>query len=419
MYIAGILFYSIIFIYVLYRLTRSKEPLTITEVSLAFLFKVCLGCLYGYIYAHYYNGDDTWNYHHYSLEELQKLKTETGHYFAELLPGESFAWAGGTFFHGFSAYLHTLEFDSIVKTLSIADIFSGGNYYINVVFFNFILFWGHYWLFCLFVKEFPGKRKPLFWLIFFFAPVVFWLSGIRSDGLVLFFLALLLLHFRRWLYEHKKWSVLYCVLGMLGIIIYRSQVLLLLIPALLAWFISVKFNRKPVVTFLWTYGISGLLFFASALISPAQNLPGVIVERQQSFLKLHGTRFQLDSLEPSVTSFARILPQALSHTFVRPTIWEAKGALQLMTAVDIIVCWLLALLAIIKRDIHVKQTLQKPFIMFCLAISLTLYIFIGYVIPFPGAIVRYKAIPELILLAVAVICTNWGGPNQISKKIYI
>jgi hypothetical protein len=143
------------------------------------------------------------------------------------------------------------------------------------------------------------------------------------------------------------------------------------------------------------------------------------VDRQQSFFKLHGTRFPLDSLQPTATSFARVLPQALSHTFVRPTLWEAKGALQLMTAVEIIVCWLLILLAIIKRDIHVKQTLQKPLILFCLAISLTLYIFIGYVIPFPGAIVRYKAIPELLLLTVAVICTNWSTKNQISKKIYI
>jgi hypothetical protein len=87
--------------------------------------------------------------------------------------------------------------------------------------------------------------------------------------------------------------------------------------------------------------------------------------------------------------------------------------------VEIIVCWLLVLLAIIKKDIHVKQTLQKPLILFCLAISLTLYIFIGYVIPFPGAIVRYKAIPELLLLSVVVICTSWGSKNQISKKIYI
>jgi hypothetical protein len=416
MYITGFIIYTIVFIYLLHRLIRNKGLLAFSELSLAFLFKVGLGCLYGYIYQRYYNGDDTWNYHYYSLQDLHKLKHDTLHYFTELLPAESFAWAGGSFFHGFSAYLHTLENDSIIKILSIANIFSGSNYYINVVFFNFILFWGPYWLFSLLVKGFPDKRKPLLWLIFFFPPLVFWLSGIRSDGLVLFFLALLLVHFRRWLYEHKQWSVLYGMIGVLGILIFRSQVLLLLLPALLAWFISVKGNRKPVAAFLWVYGIGGLLFFASAWVSPSKNLPGVIVERQQSFFKLHGTRFSLDSLQPTVTSFARVLPQALSNTFIRPTIWEAKGALQIMTAAEIIFFWLLVPLAIIKRDIHAKQSLHTPFILFCMVVGLTLYIFIGYVIPFPGAIVRYKAIPELLLLSIVVICTNWRLPGVINKN---
>ncbi|WP_133053870.1 hypothetical protein [Niastella yeongjuensis] len=419
MHILLLLLYSILFIYLLYRLTRRSVPLTITETALAFLFKVALGCLYGYIYLHYYNGDDTWDFHQHSLRELQKLKHEPLRYFTDLLPTRSFADAGGAFWKGLYIYIHSLEFDSITKLLSIANIFSGSNYYINVVFFNFILFWGHYWLFSLLVKEFPQKRKPLLLLIFFFPPLVFWLSGIRGDGLVLFFLALLLVHFRRWLYEQKKWSVLYCIIGMAGIVVYRNQVLFILIPALLAWFVTIKYNRKPVATFCCTYVIGGLLFFASAWVSPAKNLPGVIVSAQQSFFQLHGTSFALDSLQPTVNSFVRVLPQALSHTFVRPTVLEAKGALQIMTAVEIMAFCLLVLLAIIKRDIHSKQTLQKPLILFCLAFGVTLYIFIGYVVPFPGAIVRYKAIPELLLLCVMVTSTNWSLPGKISKKLYI
>src|SRR5262245_22455248 len=111
MYIFGILLYSILFIYLLHLLTRKKVPLTVSELSLAFLFKVGLGCLYGYIYLHSYNGDDTWLYHQYGLQDLEKLKHEPLHYFTELLPGESFKWAGGSFWHGLSVYIHTLEND--------------------------------------------------------------------------------------------------------------------------------------------------------------------------------------------------------------------------------------------------------------------------------------------------------------------
>jgi hypothetical protein len=426
MSIAGFIFYCIIFIYLLYRLTRNKVPLTVTELSAAFLFKVALGCVYGYIYGHYYGGDDTWMYHKWGLEAWQELLHHPAHYFYVLGPAEAFAWAGGGFWDGMHVYRQSLENESIIKPLSIANIFSHGNYYINVVFFNFILFWGHYWLFSLFVKEFPQKRKPLMLLIFFFPPLVFWLSGIRTDGLILFFLALLLVHFRRWLYDHKKWSVLYGVLAALGILIIRSQILFIIIPCLAAWYLSVKFNRKPVIAFLWVFITGTLLFFASAWISPHKNLPKMIAQRQLEFLGLQGTRFPLDTLQPSVTGFARVLPQAVSHTFIRPYIWEAKGMLQIMTAVEILVCWMLVLLAIIKKDIHWKQYLGKPPVMLCLFFGVILYIFIGYTIPFPGAIVRYKAIPELLLLTLPVICTKWGNrrtipehSQKINKKLYI
>ena len=419
MAIIGIIFYSIVFIFLINRIIRNKAQLTVTEVSLAFIFKVVLGCLYGYIYGHFYNGDDTWDLHKYSQEELQMLLNDPVQFIASLGPAETFAWQGGTFWENMSAWIHTLENGLIAKTLTIGNIFGGSNYYINVVFFNFILFWGHYWLFKLYVQEFPQKRKQLLLLIFFFPPLVFWLSGIRGDGLVLFFLALLLVHFRRWLYNNNKWSILYFVFGVFGIIIFRSQVLLLLIPALAAWYISVKFNRKPLTTFIWVFATGGLLFFATAWLSPQKNFPQVIVQKQQAFMALQGTRFPLDTLQPTPGSFARVLPQALSHTLIRPYIWEAQGALQLMTAAAIIIFWGLLITCIIKKEIHWKAMLCKPLILFSLGFGITLYIFIGYTIPFPGAIVRYKAIPELLLLAVPVICTNWVFLSKINKKLYI
>ncbi len=419
MTITGIIFYSIVFIFLIHRLLRKKATLSVTELSAAFLFKVALGCLYGYIYGRFYNGDDTWMYQTYSQEELKLLTTDPVQFITNLGPSGSFAWAGGGFWEGMSAWIHTLENNLIIKILTIANIFSGSNYYINVVFFNFVLFWGHYWLFSQYVQEFPEKRKPLLLLFFFFPPLVFWLSGIRGDGLILFFLALLLVHFRRWLHYNKTGSLLYCALSATGIIIFRSQVLLLLIPALAAWYISVKFNRKPAFTFLAVFGAGCLLFFATAWVSPGRNLPQVIVARQQAFMQLQGTRFPLDSLQPTFGSFARVLPQAASHTFIRPYIWEAKGPLQLMTSAAIIIFWLLIMLAIIKKEMQWKNILAKPLILFSLCFGITLYIFIGYTIPFPGAIVRYKAIPELLLLAVPVICTNWRLTRKINKKIYI
>jgi hypothetical protein len=407
MYIAALLFYCAIFISLLYKLTRKPVPLSITELAPAYLFKVLMGCLYGYIYLHYYNGDDTWQLHRMSQDELQRLLHEPIAFIKDLGPAPSFEWAGGEFWPGVAVYIKSLENAGIIKTLAIFNILSRGNYYINVAFFNFILFWGHYWLFSMLVKEFPGKRKPLLLLIFFFPPLVFWLSGIRAEGVLLFFLTLTLIHFRRWLYEGKKTAILYACLGALGIFIFRMEILFVLIPGLVAWYIAVKYNRKPALVFLLVFGIGCLLFFATAWVSPAFNFPTIIVQRQYEFLALHGTRFQLDSLQPSITGFVRVLPQAVNNTFFRPFIWEAKGLLQIMTALEIMFCWLLVLLLVFRKEEKWKQFISSPLLMLFLFFGITVYIFIGYTIPFPGAIVRYKALPGLLLLTIPVICIKW------------
>jgi hypothetical protein len=229
----------------------------------------------------------------------------------------------------------------------------------------------------------------------------------------------LLIHFRRWVYEHKKAGLAWCLPAVLGLLIFRLQVLLVLAPALTAWYISVKFRRHSLRTWLLVYVVAGLVFFATAWVSPARNLPLIVVKKQQDFLALQGTRFQLDSLQPSVTGYVRVLPQAVDNTFFRPFIWEAKGLLQIMTALEVLVCWLLVLRMIIKRDEQWKKQLTDPMLLFFICFGITFYIFIGYTVPFPGTIVRYKALPELLLLTIAVICSKWRFTHRINKKVYI
>ena len=43
--------------------------------------KVILGCLYGFLFIHYYPGDDTWRIHQYSLTETQVLFSNPREFF--------------------------------------------------------------------------------------------------------------------------------------------------------------------------------------------------------------------------------------------------------------------------------------------------------------------------------------------------
>lgn len=411
--ILPIILLSIIALLVIQRIIRSKKvSLTKLELTAAFGIKVIFGCLYGYIFLHYYGGDDTWYLNQSSIKEQSRLLRQAALFFDDLNPLLPFQ-RNETFWAGLRNFFGDLEYMSITKPLALFNFISRGNYYVNIVFFSFLTFWGHYWLFSLLVQLFPHRRKGLLLLIFFYPPIVFWLSGIRGDGLLFLFLSLLLLHFYRWVHERRAISLLYWLIGLFGVLVFRNAVGLILVPGLVSWFIVHRGQRKAWPVFLLVYGMGALLFFGSILLSPTNNLPAFVAGRQQAYQGLTAnTRYRLDALEPTVGSYVTVLPQALNNTFLRPYAWEAKGALQLISAIDIIVCWLLVLGCFAWRDARWKEQLSQPLILCLLFFSVILYLFIGYTVPFPGAIVRYKIIPELLLYSVLLLNINY-------KKIYI
>jgi hypothetical protein len=401
------------------QIVRNHRLLTTPQLMAAFTMKVLTGMLYGYVFLHYYGGDDTWVLNRESMLEYHKLVNDPWQFMVADFNPMRFFGAGAPFKQGLYYYLSDLEFYMMAKPLALFNVVSGGNYYVNCVFFNLILFWGHYWLFSLLVREFPAKRKPLFGLIFFFPPVLFWLSGIRSDGLLFFFTSLLLLQFYRWMQGGKKSLLMYIIIALTGMVIIRYAMALMMVPALTAWYIVVRYKRKPLPVFALVYGITIVLFFSTTLVSGTANLPAVIVKRQQEYFALPGkTRFALDSLQANAGSFVQVLPQAAGNTFIRPFIWEAKGALQVATALDILFCWLLVLMCFIKGDDNRRTYFRNPLIWTLLFFSLSMYLFIGYTVPWPGAMVRYKVMGELFLYAIAFLCIEWRNIRQI-KKIHI
>jgi hypothetical protein len=174
---------------------------------------------------------------------------------------------------------------------------------------------------------------------------------------------------------------------------------LLLLPALAAWYISVSSRFKAIWVFIVTYSVTAELFFASSLLSNQKNLPSIVVQRQQQYFALKGnTRYQLDSLRPTLESFVEVFPQSVINTIVRPFPWEAKGPLQAFYSLDILFFLFLFLTCLLKKDKDWKNYFYHPLTWVLLFFALSLYLFIGYTVPFPGAIIRYKIIGDLFIL---------------------
>ncbi len=367
----------------------------------AFLLKVVLACLYGYIFLRYYHGDDTWMYHRQGLEETAFLKRDPLHFLHSLIDPTSYSR------YMMTTYWQELEYASLIKLLAILNVFSGGEYYVNAVLFSMLTFWGGYFYYRFFSKLFPGKEMLFLLVFFFFIPMVFWTSGIRKDGMIFLSSALFFYCLHRFMAERRTLFLLFSALALLLLSLNRNFVALSMVPASAAWLISHYRGSKPWKTFLFVYLISVFLFFLSSVTGPF-NLPASFVQRQADFLALKGGSYvELDKLEPEPLSFLRLLPQAINHVFLRPFPGEYRAALYVFSSVETYLVLLVFLLFFIFPVKGIRQTLFSGPLLAVLFFALTNYLFIGFTIPFLGAIVRYRIVFESLLLAVAAAHVDW------------
>lgn len=394
-------------------MTWMPAGLSRIELIVAMGLKFLLGAAYGYIFFLYYPGDDTWVLHRVSLEQTQVLLNDPGEFFSrDFTPARAIA-VGGSLMGTVRIYLAHLENVIMIKIPAALNLLTGGNYYLNMLCFNVVVFFGHYWLFMALSSNFPTQRRLYYIIIFLFLPTVFWLSGTRAEGMLLFFFGLTLRGLgKRGAAKFSGSSFAMIIAGLIGLLILRNEFALLLVVAMAGYFVAVSMRKRPLAGFLVVYAAAILIFFTSSLVLPGGGFPGAVAARQNEFFQLSGTAFELDTLTASPGSFLAATPGALVNTLLRPYPWEAQGMPQLLasaeTALFLIVfisCWLM-------RDGDWSSRLRHPLVLMLIVFASSMYLLIGYVVPFPGAIVRYRAVPELLLLCAAATA---AGQNKLNK----
>jgi len=409
--------YFLFFIYlilfpVLVRYLDKKNiiRIDIRVATVAFMLKVSMACLYGYIFQEYYGGDDTWMYHQQSQDETVFLKTDPLHFLHSLIDPTSYTR------YMMTTWWQELEYASLIKLLAILNVLSGGSYYVNAVLFSMISFWGAYFYYSFFTRLYPSSKTLLMLVFFFFIPMVFWTSGIRKDGLIMLFTGMFFLSTYRFFETGNKKMTVAMLFAIMGVALNRNFVALSLIPPAIAWILSKKLNRKPLRVHFFVYSISLVVFFLSAVWGPV-NLPGKFVQRQADFMALQGGSYvALDTLDTDPVSFIKILPQALNHVFLRPYPGEGKGVLHLFSALETWFVVLMLLLWLFFPTNPRRGFLQNAVVCALLFFSVSNYLFVGYTIPFLGAIVRYRIVFETILLALAVTQVNWQ--KLVPERVY-
>jgi hypothetical protein len=143
----------------------------------------------------------------------------------------------------------------------------------------------------------------------------------------------------------------------------------------------------------------------------------IITKKQTEYLALTGaaTKIELTPLQPSFKSFAGNAPQALNHSLLRPYLWEVPASSMLPLCIELFLYQLLLLIFIFFRR-EDEDPANKPFLLFAICFTLSVFMVIGYIVPNLGSLVRYRSLYLPLIITPLLCCMNW---EKLAKSFKI
>jgi hypothetical protein len=360
---------------------------------------------------------DSLVFHHMGIDEFNLLFTNPHEYLINIFQNP-YAHGYSRVFEDSHSFWNNFRTNLIAKMLSLFDFFSFKSFWINTLFFNFLVFFGGVALYKVFIKIFPKGFYQLIFCIFLLPSALFYSSMIHRDGLIFLSVSMIIYHlfFLIRLHQPTIKRILLIAGFLLLIFLLRNFVLVALLPALISWIIASRYPKRSLLTFILVYFFGAILFFSSGLISPKTNLPYYVSSRQQSFIeigKMGNSTVSVAELKPTIKSFLINAPQAFNLVLMQPYLSRIKSLQYAPFAFEIL---LIEILFILFIFFHKKKVKADPVIYFCLFFSFSMLMVIGYTVPIIGALVRYRSIYFIFLLIPVVCYIEW---DKILKRLRI
>ncbi len=408
--------YLLLFCWVITRLNFFKNSGIASNVLIIlFLIRIASGFINSYINLYHYSVSDVTEFHKEGIAEYYLLIHNPREYLTNIFHNSYPTYSG--FLETTNSFWNDLRSNMIAKILSIFNVFSHRNFFINTLFFNFLMFFGAIYFYRVFIKIFPSYKKAIIACVFLLPSVIFFTSGIHRDGFIYLSLSMVIYNVY-YMVERKTFpwkKALGVILCLCFILLLRNFVFITLVPALVAWIIATRFPRYSLITFISLYVLMACFFFISSTISPRFDLPADVSSRQVAFIKISkwgASAININPLYPNFKSFLNNAPQALNHSLMRPYLTEKFTLLYFPVALEIFVYEILFLLFVFFK----RNNRGGPFVYFCIFFSLSMFLLIGYTIPIIGAITRYRSIYFPFLVIPLICLTDW---QKVLKLRYI
>ncbi len=374
-----------------------------------FLLKVAAGVVYGYYYStipDFETSSDSWKFFFDAKTDTKLLYQNPVGYFTSIFDNP-YDKDYRHLFSSVNSYWNDLKHIYMVKIVSLFNVLSGSRYYVNVIFYSFVTFFGPVAFIRVMNDVFPNKKILITCSTFLLPSFLFWSSGIHKDGIV-FLLMSLLVYVMYFALKEKKMrlrSILLIGLCLLAIFPVRNHVVLACIPGLFAWWLAERYFKRKWIAFVLVASIGAVAFFGAKFIHPKLDLPISIVLRNKDFSKLGGNSFLPQrKLEPTFIGFLQNAPQALNHALVRPYVTEFLSPLYLVSALEILCIWLLVSIWFFR---FTNNPYKHSVVQFLFLVSMILLLLTGYIVPQLGAIVRYRAIFFPFILVPIIASIDW------------
>lgn len=123
-----------------------------------------------------------------------------------------------------------------------------------------------------------------------------------------------------------------------------------------------------------------------------------------------GSAINIDRLEYSFASFAKLIPQAFYNVLCKPFFFDSHSILELMASMENLFFLLFFIFCFIFKS---KIIVDKNMLLFCICLIITSFILIGLTTTVMGAIVRYR-IPFIpFLLMIPLLYLDHNALNKI------
>ena len=363
------------------------------------------------VYTLYYTDiTDTTGYFKSSISLLKLFSVDSDAYFSilrgNLTNQNRLAFTAET---GWPWYYNDPQAFFVVRLTNLFAFFGMQKYFLTTVLVAWVNYTGVWKLYVLFVDRFKNLDKNLAIAILFLPSVVFWGSGVLKDSFTLSATGWLVYSVYQVIIKKEKFIYHIITIGISSylLISLKPYILFSVLLGLLVWFTflgvnKIKYAFLKVIVFpiliilIWGLGSLAMLRIGTAIggaYASVDNMMEKAVVTQEDLTRAaYGTNsFDIGPFEASFNGILRKAPIAIVVGIFMPFIWQARSVLMIVSGLENFFYLILVALILKNSPFRILRVIfQNPFLLFCLAFSISFAFSIGLSTANFGALVRYK-----------------------------